>query len=422
MSGSADPARAPFPQGGATWPEIEARLGKLAEDDLDWRGGRVPLFVFRNDAATEEIGRRAFMACFSENALGRTRAFHSIGRMEREVLDWGLDLLSAPQGAAGAFTTGGSESLFLAMKAARDAHRARHGRRAGPLNIVMPVTGHPGIDKAADAMDLEIRRVPLTCDMRGDVAAMAARIDADTMALVGSAPCYPHGVIDPVAEMAALAEERGVWLHVDACVGGWIAPHLAAIGRGTPAFDFRFAGVRSISADLHKFGFCPKPASTVFYRDAADLDRAMFRADAWPSGAFSTPTLAGTRPGGAVAGAWAVLSHLGHRGFRDAARRLAEVVDGYVAGLQAIPGIEPWALPDVTIVNFGSHAVDMGAVAEGMRARGWLPGMTRQPMGLHLMLSMLHAPARDAYLNDLEDSMTDTRRSGAGASGDIRYA
>ena len=414
--------RAPFPQGGAVWPEIEARMTALREQDLDWRGGRVPLYVFGNDAATEEIGKRAFMACFSENALGRARAFHSIGQMEREVLDWGLDLLSAPEGAAGAFTTGGSESLFLAMKAARDSHRARHGRRAGPLNIVMPVTGHPGIDKAADAMDLEIRRVPLTCDMRGDVAGMAARIDADTMALVGSAPCYPHGVIDPIDEMAALAGERGVWLHVDACVGGWIAPHLAAIGRGTPAFDFRFGGVRSISADLHKFGFCPKPASTVFYRDAADLERATFRADAWPSGAFATPTLAGTRPGGAVAGAWAVLSHLGHRGFQDAAGRLAELVDAYVAGLLAIPGLDLWAQPDVTIVNFGAQGVDMGAVAERMRARGWLPGMTRRPMGLHLMLSMLHAPARDSYLGDLAASLAEVRATGETVATDMRYA
>lgn len=409
--------RQPFPAGGTTWPDLENRMRAYSEHDADWRGGRVPLFVFLNDQETHEIGRKAYFAFFSENALGRKRAFHGIGRMEEEVLGYGLDLFSAPDGAAGAFSSGGSESIFMAMKAARDAWRARHGKgREVALNIVMPVTGHPAFDKAADAMDLEIRRAALSADRRVDVAALAALCDAQTIAIVGSAPCFPHGVIDPIQALSDLAIERGLWLHVDACVGGWLAPFFARIGRATPPFDFRFPGVRSLSADLHKFGFCPKPASTVFYRDAGDMERALFRADAWPSGAFATATLGGTRPAGAVAAAWAVLNHLGTAGYEDAARRLGAMTDAYVAGLRAIDGVTLWAEPDFTIINYGAEAVDIFAVAKAMQARGWVPGLTRNPKGIHAMLSMLHEPARAAYLADLTASL-DEARAGADAGG-----
>ena len=404
--------RAPFPATGRSWSELQAEIRERSAGDLAWKDGRSPVFVFRNDQETYEVGRDAFFACFSENALGRARAFFGIGSMEKEVLDFGLDLFNAPDGAAGAFTSGGSESIFMAMKAARDALRARKGLgRSEPLNIVVPITVHPAFDKAAEAMDFEMRRAPLREDRRVDVAAMGALIDDHTVALVGSAPCFPHGVIDPIDELSALALDAGIWLHVDACVGGWIAPFFTQNGRPTPDFDFRFEGVRSISADLHKFGFCPKPASTVFYRDGADLDRATFRADAWPSGSFSTATLAGTRPGGAVAGAWAVLNHLGAEGYADAARRLAAMDDGYVEGIEAIEGLELWARPDVSIVNFGSQSLNILAVAERMHTRGWLPGLTKAPRGMHAMLSMLHdGPARVDYLADLAACVEDVRK------------
>ncbi|WP_143596413.1 pyridoxal phosphate-dependent decarboxylase family protein [Tistlia consotensis] len=387
--------------------------------DVDWRRGRTPLFVFFNDEETYEIGREAYFEFFSENALGRKRAFFGIGSMEREVLDFGLDLFSAPEGAEGVFSCGGSESIFLALKAARDARRAEKGIAPGEgrMNVVMPITAHPAFDKAAAAMDLELRRGGLRADRRADPAALRPLIDERTIAIVGSAPCFPHGVIDPIEELSALALEAGVWLHVDACVGGWLAPFFTRIGRSTPAFDFRFPGVRSISADLHKFGFCPKPASTVFYRDAEDLARASFVADAWPNGRFETATLVGTRPGGAVAGAWAVLNHLGESGFRRTAERLAAMVDGYVAGIRAIPGLELWAEPDLTIINYGSRELDIFRVAEAMGANGWLAGLTREPKGLHAMMSMLHEPVREEFLAQLAEAVETVRAAGTGVSG-----
>ncbi len=409
--------RAAFPTGGSGWDELGAEMRRRSAGDIDWRRGRTPLFVFQCDEETSEIGRRAYFEFFTENALGRKRAFFGLGHMERDVIDYGLSLMNAPEGADGAFTTGGSESIFLAMKAARDALRAKAGFRPGEdrLNLVMPITGHPGFDKAAQAMDLEIRRGEVGPDRRATAASLRPLIDERTIAIVGSAPCFPHGVIDRIDELSELALDAGVWLHVDACVGGWLAPWFTRIGRPTPDFDFRFAGVRSISADLHKFGFCPKPASTVFYREAEDLARATFKADAWPNGAFETATLAGTRPGGAVAASWAVLNHLGEAGYRDIAHRLSAMTDAYVAGIEAL-GLRMIARPDFSIINYTAEDVDIFQVAEAMAADGWLPGLTRRPKGMHAMMSLLHEASRGDFLADLGKALKKVRAGQSGAA------
>lgn len=425
ISAGRETTRAAFPEGGRDWDDLAADMRDRKADDIDWRRGRSPLYVFRNDDETYEIGKRAFFEFFSENALGRKRAFHSIQSMEREVLDYGLSLFNAPDAGEGIFTSGGSESILLGMKAARDHWRTLGaGRGAGaPMNIVMPTTGHPAFDKAADLIGFEIRHCGLRPDFRADPAALRALIDDNTIAVVASAPCFPHGVIDPIAEIAALAVDAGVWLHVDACVGGWVAPFFALNGRDIPAFDFRFPGVRSISADLHKFGFCPKPASTVFFRDRDDVARSTFVADRWPTGRFETSTLVGTRPGGAVAGAWAVLNHLGVRGFRDVAARLAEMTDAYVAGITAIEDFRMVTAPDLSIINYTSDTTDMFSVARTLSGHGWLVGQTHTPPGLHSMMSRFHEPVREEFLDHLRQSVATVRAGGgnAGTASDVTY-
>jgi len=394
--------RMSFPMGGRGWEDLKAEMIGRTKGDIDWRHGRTPLFLFWADQETYEVGKKAFFEFFSENALGGKRAFHSIGGMERDILDYGLSLFTAPAGAEGAFTTGGSESIFLAMKAARDKLRAERGFRPGEdrLNLVMGITAHPGFDKAAAAMDIEVRRGPVGEGKRIGADSLRPLIDDRTIAIVGSAPCFPHGVVDRIDELSDLALEAGVWLHVDACVGGWLAPWFTTIGRPTPSFDFRYPGVMSISADLHKFGFCPKPASTVFYRDADDLERAKFDSDAWPNGRFVTATLAGTRPGGAVAASWAVLNHLGESGYCRIARNLSAMIDAYVGGVEA-QGYRMIAKPDFSIINYTRDDLDVFAVAETMAERGWLPGLTRNPKGFHSMMSLLHDAPRQEFLEDL---------------------
>ncbi|MBM3571503.1 MAG: aspartate aminotransferase family protein [Alphaproteobacteria bacterium] len=390
-----------LPERGRPRQDVFDQMRAMAAGDADWRHGRVPLYVFKAADEVTAVGRDAFFEFFNENALGAKRAFGSLKRMEDEVVAMALDLFHGPAGAVGNMTTGGSESIFMAVRACRDWNRARRQQPRHQGNMVLPFSAHPAFNKAAEVMDIEVRRVPLAADLRADPAAMAAAADDNTILLVGSAPCFPHGVIDPIAEIGELAQRLGVWLHVDACVGGYVAPFVRMIGYPIPDFDFAVPGVRSISADLHKFGFCPKPASTVFYRDPEQAKHQAFNIDTWPNGMFSTPTLTGTRPGGAVAAAWATMQYLGVAGYCEIARQLMTMRDAYIAGINDIPDLKVWGQPHVTIVTWGSGELDIFRVAEVMAGKGWVPGLVRKPPGMHQMMSMLHEPSRAAYLADL---------------------
>jgi glutamate/tyrosine decarboxylase-like PLP-dependent enzyme len=250
---------------------------------------------------------------------------------------------------------------------------------------------------------------------------MADAIDDETLMLVGSAPCFPYGTIDPIAALGELALRRRLWLHVDACVGGYLAPFVARAGYPIPDFDFSLPGVTSLSADLHKFGFCPKPASTVFYRSARHASFQPFEVDDWPGGRFVTATLAGTRPGGAIAGAWATLHAMGERGYVDTARQIMELVARYRRGIEEI-GLRIVGAPDLSILCFTADDVDMMEVGAVMGGRGWLPGHAREPRSMHIMLSLLHAPACEDYLGDLRAAVNTVRaRSAATVKIDATY-
>jgi glutamate/tyrosine decarboxylase-like PLP-dependent enzyme len=319
-------------------------------------------------------------------------------------------------------TSGGTESIVMAVKAARDHARRHRGQSRLRGNLVLPLSAHPAFDKAAALMDIEVRRIGLTGALVADVAAMDAAADGETLMLVGSVPCFPYGTIDPIPALADLAQRRGIWLHVDACVGGWLAPFAADLGRPIPRFDFALPGVCSLSADLHKFGFCPKPASTIFYASAelAAFQRLEF--DAWPSGRFGTDTLVGTRPGGAVAGAWAVLRYLGRAGYRRIATDLLAIRDAYVEGMLAIEGMHMRGEPPLMNLAFGCDDVDMAQVATLLAARGWVPGQLRTPPSLHLMLSLHHGPARAAYVADVAACVAELRGGQNTARSEAYYA
>lgn len=405
-----------FPTHGRGQDEIVADMRRMKNADADWQGGRVPLFVFKADDATDSVGRAAFNEFFTENALGSKRAFLSLGRMEREVVEMGLDLFRAPAGAQGFMTTGGTESIVMAVQTARDFARNMLGNPSHRGNLVLPETAHPAFDKAARLMDLEVRRIAVGPDFRADPSAMAARLDADTILMVGSSPCFPFGIVDPIRELSDLAVARGTWLHVDACVGGYLAPFVRANGRSVPEFEMHLPGVASLSADLHKFGYTPKPASTVFYRDAERAKHHGFDADVWPNGRFATTTIVGTRPGGAVAGAWATLNHLGRDGYGRIAADLMAMIDRYRAGIAAIPGLHVIGNPHLSIVAVGSDEIDVFRVAELMAEKGWVPGLTQRPRGLHRMMSLLHAPSIDQYLGELAATVSNVRATGEGES------
>jgi glutamate/tyrosine decarboxylase-like PLP-dependent enzyme len=400
-----------FPERGRAPDSVLNELRSFKGVDCDWQHGRAPLFVFKATDQVYELGKAAFFEYFTENALGGKRAFPSVKRMEDEVIGMALDLFHAPPGAVGFMTTGGTESIVQAVQTCRDWTRTRRKSPTFRGNIVAPRSVHPAFEKGAKLMDLEVRRVSVGKDFRADVDAMAAAIDDDTMMLVGSAPCFPYGVIDPIEELAAVARKRDVWLHVDACVGGYIAPFVRMTGREVPNFDLGIEGVSSLSADLHKFGFCPKPASTVFYSSEEKAAHHYFDFDGWPNGRFVTGTIVGTRPSGGVAAAWAVFNHLGLEGYKKIAADLMSFIDDYKAGVEAISGLRILGKPHLSIVAFGSDEVDVFRVAEVMSEKGWLPGLVQQPRAIHRMMSMIHADSKDEYLSDLRAAVGVVRQA-----------
>jgi glutamate/tyrosine decarboxylase-like PLP-dependent enzyme len=388
---------AAIPATGAPADAILAELRARKQGDRDWRRGRLAVYFYWLDEELERVQQQAYLAYWTENNLGQ-RAFPSLKSLEEEVIAMALSLLGGGAGSGGTFTSGGSESIFLAMMAARNRARAQRG--VARPNIVLPDTAHLTFDRAAEALGLESRRVPVGADTRADVAAMAARMDADTVALVGSAPNYPFGTFDPIAQIAALAASRGAWMHVDACVGGFLAPYARRLGHEIPAFELNVPGVTSMSADIHKHGMAPKGASLLLVGDAADREWHRFDSRAWQRGPYAAYTTQGTRPGGAVAAAWAAMRHLGDEGYLRCARLIMEAKAIMTAGIGAIPGLEILRPSDLGIFVWRSvdPSLDIGRVAAALDAEGWLVGRQQEPDGIHLHLNPIHREVAGDYV------------------------
>jgi glutamate/tyrosine decarboxylase-like PLP-dependent enzyme len=400
--------RATFPERGTPRDELFAEMEAARAHDVDWKRGRLGLYVHYAGEDVLAVAKEASQRFFSENALG-PKAFPSLKKFEDDVVDWTLDLLHAPQNATGVMTSGGTESLFLALATARDWARATRASITKP-EIVVPASAHPAFDKAAHYLGLDVKRLPLRDDFRADVDAMAAAITSNTILVAGSAPAFPHGVIDPIPRIAALARERGLWCHVDACVGGFLAPFVKRAGYAVSDFDFAIEGVTSISADLHKYGFTAKGASLLLLADGAMRNYLEFDFDNWPRGRYKSSTFRGTRPGGAIASAWAVMRYLGLEGYTRIARTTMEGRDRLIAGLEALDGFHVVGEPELSVMGYGATGIDIDALAQELGERGWFVSGMASPPGIHMgMLSPAHAAVVDEYLADLRAAFAAVR-------------
>lgn len=410
-----------LPESGRPWDALRGELVERKANDVDWRSVRTAVYVFNAGDDVLDVARDAYSLYQSENALG-PGAFPSLRELEEDVVRIGLGLLGAPSGAAGSMTSGGTESILLAVKTCRNEARSRGIDTTG-AEIVLPHSAHPAFDKAAHYLGLVARRIAVAPDFRADVDAMERAITPRTLMIVGSAPCFPYGMIDPIPELAALAKRQGVWLHVDACVGGYLIPFVRMNGEDLTPFDFSVDGVRSISADLHKYGYAAKGASTVFYRDAADHRHQLFVFDDWPAGGMVTPTVAGTRPGGAIAAAWAVLHYLGVAGYREKARLVTETRRKLMDAIDAIEPLRTYGRPKLGLFAYGSDSLPPFAIWAKLKARGWFTGVVTKPPGIHLMLSPAHARVADRYLEDLAAAVAEVASGDTtGATTAARYA
>ncbi|MFI8005744.1 pyridoxal phosphate-dependent decarboxylase family protein [Streptomyces sp. NPDC086010] len=399
--------------------EVLAELRALREADAPTRGGRTFAYVY--DAGLEgldELAADAYTAFATVNALDPT-VFPSVARLENDLVAAVAALLGAP-GAQGTFTSGGTESILLAVKTARDHGRAERG--ITEPRMVLPSTAHAAFHKAAAYLGVEPVVVPVDpVTFRADAGAMAAALDDRTVLVVASTPSYAHGVIDPVAEIAAAAAARGALCHVDACIGGWILPYLRRAGREVQPFDLSVPGVTSLSVDLHKYGYADKGASVVLYRDAALRRYQYFAHAGWPGYPVVNPTVQGTKSGGLLAQAWAVLQHVGEEGYTALAARVGEASDRLLAGLRSIGGVHVLGDPAAGLVAFTVAGREDGTpdlslllhLADEMRELGWYlqPQLSCDglPPNLHLTLTPATVGQVGPLLDDLGAALAKAR-------------
>lgn len=411
-----------LPETGRSWVDVRADMTARGGGDAKWRDGKTAVYVFNAGPDIAEVQHDAYTMYMSENGLGPL-AFPSLAQMEKDVISMALSVLHGPEGATGAMTSGGTDSITMAMKTARDYARKEKGV-SGPLNAVLPQSAHPAFDKAAHLMDIEIRRIPFKQDgtYEADAVAMGDACDAGTFMMVGSAPNFPHGIIDPIEELGEIALKKDVWLHTDACVGGYFAPFARMNGVPVPPFDFEVAGVMSMSADLHKYGYAAKGASTVLFRSEALYEHMPFHEKNWSGAPMTTPTLAGTRPGGAISAAWAVMNVLGVDGYREKQGLVCETRARIQEGVLKL-GFEVLGNPLLGLIAFRHPDFHSYALYGEIYKRGWFTSVTTEPKSLHLMLSPKHSEVVDEYLSDLADSM-ETVAGGAldGERVKVRYS
>lgn len=390
-------------------------LRELKAENVPTYGPRMfrPSYFAGEDVV--EIAETAFAEFIKENWLYGRTSYPALGKFEDEVVATLIELFHAPEKAGGIMTSGGTESLILAVKIARDRARTA-GKGAGRLNIVLPHTAHPAFDKAADMLCLEVRRAPRSDEYLADVEWMESACDDDTVMIVGSAPPYPFGQADPIEALCELARKRNLWLHVDACLGGMILPFLPDAGERAPAFDFRLPGVSSISVDLHKFGYASKGISALMLRDRTNEVHARMIFSDWPAGLYATPGVAGTRSGGALASAWAVMRYLGYQGFVERTARIITFRNEFIDGLTAIGG-RTLGRPDCFHFNFEIAGVDSLVLTEELSEEGWVVSCTENPDSVQLMITAAHegvAPQLCADVKAIAKDIREGKREGTG--------
>ena len=388
-----------FAPNGQSWDDIhkELRNRRTSADDLKWDDLHNMKASYNAGDDVARVAWDAYTMFRGDNLLYGATLYKSVQSLSDDIVNMVLDLLQAPAGASGTVTTGGTESILLAIRAAyRLASSTRKFK--GKPNMVIPYHAHAAFDKAASLMELDVIRVPID-DYRADIGAMADAVTPDTFMLVGSAPAYPLGHVDDIQNLGALAREQGLWLHVDACVGGFFLPFARELGETVPEFDFSLPDVCSMSVDLHKYGYTARGASLVLVREESFTDYHRFDFDSWPTGTFNTPTLTGSRPAGAVASAWAVMNYLGRDGYVERVAGILESRAAIINAIEKTDGIVRCGEPDAGIVGFhcSDGSLDMFAVRDGLTARGWQTGVVMQPEGFQVLLNHRHGEVADAF-------------------------
>jgi len=397
-----------IPEKGMDRETVFEKLESYRSNDLDWKAGRAFGYVFDAGKEAMEVGKEAFTRFMSENALDPT-VFPSLPRFENDIVSMAREHLRGDENCVGTFTSGGTESIILAVKSAREYRRANRPT-PGQAEIILPVTAHAAFHKAAHYLDLKVVLAPVdTTTYQADVAAMREAITENTILLVGSSPSYAHGVIDPIEEMGQLAQEKDLLFHVDGCIGAFLLPFFKRLGADIPDFDFQVPGVTSMSMDFHKYGFTPKGASVVMYRNNELRTHQYFACSHWTGYTIINPTIQSTKSGGPLAAAWAVMNYLGDDGYMELAQKTHETATKLIEGIKKIDGLYIMGDPKMSLLAFRSDTIDIFHIIDEMNERGWYvqPQLRFKdyPENIHLSVNPGNHGGTEAFLKDLQDAV-----------------
>jgi glutamate/tyrosine decarboxylase-like PLP-dependent enzyme len=393
--------------------EVMAQVASIGNADLRWKDGRAFSLAYYAGPEVQAVADQAYAMYGSTNGLNAD-AFPSLKKFQADVVATVNRWVHGDETSAGFMTSGGTESILLAVKAARERGRREFG--ITQPNVVLPTSAHAAFEKACYYFGLESRRVPVGADWRADVEATRQAIDANTVLIVGSAPQYPQGVVDPIVDLAAIARERNINCHVDACMGGVTLTFLERLGENIPLWDFRVDGVTSISVDLHKYGYTSKGASVIMHRNRQLRSYQTFVTDNWLGGFYGSSGVLGTKSGGPMASAWAVMNYLGDEGYlrltesaRATTRQLADAIE-------KIDGLQLRAYPDSTLLSFGAQDFDVFAVADELAKTGWYVDRQAPPDSLHCTVNAVHHQVIEEFIVDLSHAVTKVRDAGSTGS------
>ena len=401
-----------LPRVGVPKDQVLKEIQEMSERESPrWQQGFVSGAIYHGGQEHIEFLNRVYALESQSNPL-HSDLFPSITKFEAEIVSMIAGFLGseAAPGVCGTVTSGGTESILLAMKTYRD--RARRLRSIKKPEIVLAPTAHAAFDKAADYFGIRLIRVPLDSGYRMDVNLVEKAIGRNTIALVGSAPAFPHGVLDPIPELSEIASRKNVPLHVDACLGGFVIPFAERLGHRVPVVDFRNQGVTSISVDTHKYGYAAKGTSVLLYRNDELRREQFFTATDWPGGLYFSPTLAGSRPGALSAMCWAAMLSMGESGYLEAARSILDAAHRIKDGISAIPGLRVLGDP-LFVIAFAGEGINIFEVMDEMNHRNWSLNGLHRPDCLHLAVTLRHAESGvvERFLSDLRDSVEAVRKS-----------
>lgn len=397
--------------------EILEQLALLEKSGhTHWEDGKVSGTVYHGGKELVEVSSKAYELFIWSNPL-HADVFPGVRKMEADIISMVVAMYNGGSEACGTTTSGGTESILMAVKAYREWGREEKG--ITQPEIVVADSAHCAFDKAAHYFGMKLIHVPVEKESRkADLRAMRKAVTSNTVAIAGSCPSYPHGVMDDIQGLARIAREYGIGLHVDCCLGGFLVPFMAKAGYDLPPFDFRVPGVTSISCDTHKYGFAPKGSSVVLYANKALRSHQYFVAPNWPGGVYASPTIAGSRAGALLAGCWATMLRVGEEGYVDATRQIIAAARTIADGIRKIPGLKLMGQPEVCVVAFASDYFDIFKLSEALSKRGWNLNNLQYPSSVHICVTYANKDSAQTFINDLTELTREIMKNpGAKATG-----